>query len=210
MALAQDWSGYLPDGRWCFPASRDPWHKLAGVKHTMYHPLLPTLRKMEMDTMDHKLSDEHSRTSTPCTHENFDHSRSILLGVTNCRLPSLEITDTGRQITHRDGMGTMAPLPPGITREEWPSYTRAADDWSKCISSSGEFQLRDAHKNVLGYSGYAVRSLSPDVTGSWRYCLQQNPSLDQYGQKPMPLETLNTFRSFGTSYSCGSYLRPWK
>lgn len=43
-------------------------YHLAGVKDTLYHPRLPTLRRMEMDSMVHKLSDEHSRTSTPCDH----------------------------------------------------------------------------------------------------------------------------------------------
>lgn len=39
--------------------------KLAGVKHDLYHPNLPTLRKMDMDNVTHKLPTEHSRTTTP-------------------------------------------------------------------------------------------------------------------------------------------------
>ena len=42
--------------------------KLAGVKHEIYHPSLPTLRKMDMDNVTCKLPDEHARTTTPCTH----------------------------------------------------------------------------------------------------------------------------------------------
>ncbi|KAM4722981.1 sperm microtubule inner protein 8 [Rhinophrynus dorsalis] len=200
MALAQDWWGYSSDGCWGSPASNGPLQKLAGVKHTLYHPFLPTLRRMEMDSMGHKLSDEHSRTSTPCTRENFRHSRFTSYGAPDHSLPSLEITDTGRKITQRYGIGTMAPLTPGTTQKEWPSFSKAADDWSKFISSSGEFQLRNVNKKALGYSGYAVRFLSPDVTRSQRYRMQQNPSLDQYGQNPVPVETLNTFRTFGTLY----------
>ena len=41
--------------------------KLAGVKHCLYHPLLPTFRRMEMDNVACKLPDDHSRTSTICT-----------------------------------------------------------------------------------------------------------------------------------------------
>ena len=41
--------------------------KLAGVKHEIYHPSLPTLRKMDMDNVTCKLSNEHARTTTPCT-----------------------------------------------------------------------------------------------------------------------------------------------
>ena len=40
--------------------------KLAGVKHELYHPRLPTLRRMDMDTAAHRLPYEHSRTTTLC------------------------------------------------------------------------------------------------------------------------------------------------
>ena len=41
--------------------------QLSGVKYQMYHPWLPTLRRMDMDTMVHKLTNEHSRHTTYCT-----------------------------------------------------------------------------------------------------------------------------------------------
>lgn len=40
---------------------------LAGVKHQLYHPALPTLRRMDMDTVKGYLSDEHSQSSTYCS-----------------------------------------------------------------------------------------------------------------------------------------------
>ena len=40
--------------------------KLASVKHELYHPLLPTLRRMDMDDVVKRLPHEHTRTSTPC------------------------------------------------------------------------------------------------------------------------------------------------
>ena len=40
--------------------------KLAGVKFELYHPALPTLRRMDMDTVSHRLPTEHSRTTTNC------------------------------------------------------------------------------------------------------------------------------------------------
>ena len=40
--------------------------KLASVKHELYHPLLPTLRRMDMDDVAKRLPYEHSRTTTPC------------------------------------------------------------------------------------------------------------------------------------------------
>ena len=41
--------------------------KLSGLKFELYHPRLPTLRRMDMDTVCHKLPIEHSRTTTTCT-----------------------------------------------------------------------------------------------------------------------------------------------
>jgi hypothetical protein len=41
--------------------------KLSGMKFELYNPRLPTLRRMDMDSVSHKLSSEHSRTTTPCS-----------------------------------------------------------------------------------------------------------------------------------------------
>eukprot|EP00112_Aurelia_sp_Birch-Aquarium-sp1_P020992 Seg554.1 transcript_id=Seg554.1/GoldUCD/mRNA.D3Y31 product="Testis prostate and placenta-expressed protein" protein_id=Seg554.1/GoldUCD/D3Y31 len=41
--------------------------KLPGVKDQLYHPRLPSLRRMDMDTARHSLPDEHCRLTTPCT-----------------------------------------------------------------------------------------------------------------------------------------------
>lgn len=38
---------------------------LASVKDGLYHPMLPTFRRMDMDTAAHKLPEDHSRTTTP-------------------------------------------------------------------------------------------------------------------------------------------------
>lgn len=37
---------------------------LAGVKHQLYHPGLPSLRRMDMDSVKGCLSDEHCQSST--------------------------------------------------------------------------------------------------------------------------------------------------
>ena len=41
--------------------------KLSGLKFELYHPRLPNLRRMEMDTVCHKLPTEHLRTTTTST-----------------------------------------------------------------------------------------------------------------------------------------------
>uniref|UniRef100_A0A803JK94 TEPP protein n=2 Tax=Xenopus tropicalis TaxID=8364 RepID=A0A803JK94_XENTR len=204
VVMSQGWYGHRSNGCWIAPTSTSSRCKLAGVKHTLYHPLQPTLRRMEMDSVAHKLSEEHSRTSTPLTQDNFRNASFTSVAAPDCRLPSLEITDTGRQIAKRFATGTMAPLPQSTSQEEWSSFTNAATDWSQCSSSSGEFQVKDLKKQVLGYRGYAVCLLPTDGTRSWKYCLQQNPSLDKYGPSPVPVETLNTYRSPGNLYSWNS------
>ena len=58
--------------------------KLATVKEGLYHPSLPTFRRMDMDTAAHRLPDEHCRTTTSATPSNA--SLNILgafLGIKN-------------------------------------------------------------------------------------------------------------------------------
>ncbi|KAM6430187.1 sperm microtubule inner protein 8 [Liasis olivaceus] len=183
---------------------------LAGVKDHLYHPCLPTLRRMDMDTVANRLTDEHSRTTTTCSKEDFQRATFTLAGVPSKRLPSLGMTELGKSLTARYRAGKMAPLPPSTNQEEWPSYTRAMEDWSRFVSAAGEFKLPSLNRKVLGFSCYAVRYLKPDVTQTWRYCLNQNPSLDRYGPKPIPYNTVNTYRSFGTAHSRSHYLEPWR
>ncbi|XP_004690298.1 PREDICTED: testis, prostate and placenta-expressed protein [Condylura cristata] len=183
-------------------------NQLAGVKHQLYHPALPTLRRMDMDSVRGCLSDEHSQSTTYCQEDEFDNAYFTLLGVPNKPLQCLDITATGRKVRDRCRKGTLAPLTPGISRVDWPCFTSAVEDWSHFVSSAGEFKLPCLGKRVEGFSSYAVRYLKPEVTQNWRFCLTQNPSLDRYGQKPLPFDSLNTFRRFGSSYSRVNYLVP--
>uniref|UniRef100_A0A8C9HR51 Testis, prostate and placenta expressed n=1 Tax=Piliocolobus tephrosceles TaxID=591936 RepID=A0A8C9HR51_9PRIM len=184
-------------------------NQLAGVKQQLYHPALPTLRHMDRDTVKACLPDEHCQSTTYCRKDEFDNAHFTLLGVPNKPLQCLDITAAGQKLRNRYHEGKLAPIAPGINRVDWPCFTRAIEDWSHFVSSAGEFKLPCLSKRVEGLSGYAVRYLKPDVTQSWRYCLNQNPSLDRYGQKPLPFDSLNTFRSFGSSYSRVNYLTPW-
>lgn len=43
-----------------------PRNQLAGVKQQLYHPALPSLRRMDMDSVRACLSDEHCRSTTYC------------------------------------------------------------------------------------------------------------------------------------------------
>ncbi|XP_007946276.1 testis, prostate and placenta-expressed protein [Orycteropus afer afer] len=141
--------------------------------------------------------------------DEFDNAHFTLLGVPNKPLQCLDITATGQKLRDRYHSGKLAPIAPGINRLDWPCFTRAIEDWSRFVSSAGEFKLPCSDKRVESFSGYAVRYLKPEVTQSWRYCLNQNPSLDRYGQKPLPFDSLNAFRRFGSHYSRVNYLTPW-
>ncbi|XP_021076366.1 testis, prostate and placenta-expressed protein isoform X3 [Mus pahari] len=184
-------------------------HPLAGVKHQLYHPALPSLRRMDMDTVKGCLSDEHCQSSTYFSKDDFNKAHFTLLGVPNKPLQCLDFTATGQKLCHKYRGGKMIPIAPGINRVDWPCFTHAIEDWSKFVSRSEEFKLPCANKRVEGFSGYAVRYLKPEVTQNWRYCLNQNPSLDRYGQKPLPFDSLNAFRRFGSHYSRINYLTPW-
>ncbi|KAG8562330.1 hypothetical protein GDO81_015643 [Engystomops pustulosus] len=192
MALAQHHCSWASD-------KSSPVYPLAGVKHCLFHPRLPTLRRMEMDSMVHKLSDEHSRTNTPCDHRSFKNTRFTTYGSEKHLLPSLEITNTGRQLTRRDTHQN-TEIQRGWTKDEDVTCRQAAKDSPRGPTNSGDFQLMELKKMDLGFGGYAVRFLSPEVTHSWKFCLQHNPSLDEYGQKPVPVEIMNIFRTFGPAY----------
>ncbi|XP_070468094.1 sperm microtubule inner protein 8 isoform X2 [Equus przewalskii] len=185
-------------------------NQLAGVKQQLYHPALPSLRRMDMDSVTACLPDEHCQSTTYCGKDDFDNASFTLLGVPNKPLQSLDITATGRRLRDRCREGKLVPIVPGINRVDWPCFTRAIEDWSHFVSSAGEFKLPCSSKRVESFSGYAVRYLKPEVTQNWRYCLNQNPSLDRYGQKPLPFDSLNAFRRFGSHYSRVNYLTPWR
>ncbi|XP_060644199.2 sperm microtubule inner protein 8 [Anolis sagrei] len=216
MAQVLDLTPWPPDGAPTFASPGvliplEP-HKaqLAGVKSQIYHPALPSLRRMDMDTMANRLTDQHARTTTYCSKDDFENATFTLAGVPNLRLPSLGMTELGRSLRSSYRPGKMAPEMPGADREEWPSFTKAMEDWSRFVSTAGEFKLPSAKNRILGFSCYALRYLKPDVTQTWRCCLNQNPSLDRYGPKPLPYNTVNTYRSFGSAHSRSHYLQPWR
>ncbi|KAB0384934.1 hypothetical protein FD755_006851 [Muntiacus reevesi] len=184
-------------------------NQLAGVKQQLYHPALPSLRRMDMDSVKACLSDEHCQSTTYCRKDDFDNAYFTLLGVANKPLQCLDITETGQRLRNRYHEGKLAPIAPGINRVDWPCFTRAIEDWSRFVSSAREFKLPCASKK-----GPSSRSQWGGGGGqaeqSPEFCLNQNPSLDRYGQKPLPFDSLNAFRRFGSNYSRVNYLTPWR
>ena len=54
------------------PLILGPKRRLTSAKEALYNPCLPTLRRMDMDDVLRKLTDEHSRHSTPCSRGNYE------------------------------------------------------------------------------------------------------------------------------------------
>lgn len=53
---------------------------LASVKDGLYHPMLPSFRRMDMDTAAHKLPEDHARTTTPLNRSKNDHPLNSIIG----------------------------------------------------------------------------------------------------------------------------------
>ncbi|XP_021112639.1 testis, prostate and placenta-expressed protein isoform X1 [Heterocephalus glaber] len=162
-------------------------NQLAGVKQQLYHPALPTLRRMDMDTSKACLSDEHCQSTTYCRKDEFDNAHFTLLGVPNKPLQCLDITATGQKLHRRYREGKLAPIAPGINWMDWPCFTRAIEDWSRFVSSAGEFKLPCPGKRVLPQPEPQPRPLWTEA----------------------PAFSLNAFRCFGSHYSRINYLTPW-
>lgn len=59
-----------------YPAHRRA--QLVSVKEGIFHPNLPTFRRMDMDSVAQKLPDEHCRTTT-CCNKGEKHKNKLRL-----------------------------------------------------------------------------------------------------------------------------------
>lgn len=62
----------LPSHARSTPLVLGPKRRLTSAKEVLYNPCLPTLRRMDMDDVLRKLTDEHSRHSTPCSRGDYE------------------------------------------------------------------------------------------------------------------------------------------
>jgi len=182
---------------------------LAAVKEGLYHPRLPTLRRMDMDTATHKLPEDHCRTTTSCGPRDFQNSTTSFFSDAEKPLSGARITDTGRSLEK-----IIPHYPSGVTHNTSPKndymLSGTKSDWSKFISASGEFKLPDYDPKHFRFSGYAVRYLKPEITQSWRYTLQQEPKLDQYAQRPIPATVYSRYRDTFPQYSRNIAVEAWR
>ncbi|XP_033626876.1 testis, prostate and placenta-expressed protein-like [Asterias rubens] len=157
--------------------------QLAAVKEGLYHPKLPTFRRMDMDTAAHRLPDEHCRTTSGCGPDDFRGATVTYFNPPTSRYAGSNVTDTGRNLreTLKDDIGSL--------KINWED--------AKDIKQLPTFKS----KGDLRFTGYAVRYLKPSITESWRYTFKQEPKLDQYGQRPVPANIFSRYRDTFPQYS---------
>ncbi|KAL5022503.1 hypothetical protein ScPMuIL_001658 [Solemya velum] len=188
----------IPSYSYQYPSFRRV--QLAAVKDGLYHPRLPTFRRMDMDTAAHKLADEHCRTTTQCGPEDFRRSTTTLFTPPTKAMSGLGITETGRQL-HRC---YTTPDELKRTRTEWSDFlNRSPERYNIKIPELPE--SKDQR-----FQGYAVRYLRPEITRSWKYTLSQEPMLDQYGQKPIPANIYARYRDTYPQYSRNIAMETWR
>lgn len=174
--------------------------QLAAVKESTFHPNLPTLRRMDMDTIRQLLSDEHSRTTTTCGPDDFARAKTTLFEQPKQHFASLNITEAGR--AHHKLYTTPCEI------------KKAREEWSKFLCSAPErfdIKLPDLpEKKDMHFTGYNIRYLRPDVTRSWKYTLRQEPSLDQYAQMPIPANVYARYRDTYPQYFRNVASEAWR
>jgi len=204
MSLAMQGTGATPGYSQSYP-SRSV--RLAAVKSDIFNPRLPKIRHMDRDSSMHLLPDEHSRTSTTLGPVDFGRSTSSVLQPARFPLHSLHITDQGRKLVkYGPDMGrgrTMSTL--NQQRELW------RDDITRTPSKfSVEMRENNTSKEGPTFSGYAMRYMRPEITSSWQYTLQQQPRLDQYGQRPVPANIFARYRDTHPQYARDAAMEGWR
>ncbi|XP_031571151.1 testis, prostate and placenta-expressed protein-like isoform X2 [Actinia tenebrosa] len=204
-----------------FPLYTYNMKKLASVKEGLYHPMLPSFRRMDMDTAAHKLPDEHSRTTTPLIRNDFKSASITLFKPAERPLSGTRITETGRNLQSRG----YNPLETGGTaeflkqNEDERNFQEEMEYRTSTGHPSARYDPREAYTYMpeaylaksaqeMRFNGYAARYLAPRLSGGWRYSLRQEPFVDLRGQRPIPATIYSRYRSTHPLISVSS--QPWK
>lgn len=184
--------------------SRPKINMLASLKEGLYHPCLPTFRRMDMDNAAHKLPEEHSRNTTPLNHDDFKNATITLFRPATNPLSGPRYTETGRMLQSGgykpvESKGTAYFLTRSINPEE-PEYepprTATApfareEPAEPTLNMPSHLRYSEKERS---FNGYATRYLSPRITGGWRYSLKQEPFTDLRGQRPVPANIYSRYR----------------
>ncbi|ELU02034.1 hypothetical protein CAPTEDRAFT_167084 [Capitella teleta] len=174
--------------------------RLAAVKSGLFHPNLPSFRRMDMDTARHRLPEEHCRTSTSCGPEDFKWATTSVMAPPANGLHCADITETGKTL-HKY---YSAPEELRNTQVDWHEFLQRCPERYKI-----RLPELPENKNLHVY-GYNVRYLRPEITSSWKYTLRQEPSLDQFGQKPIPANVFARYRDTVPKYSRNISAEAWR
>eukprot|EP00794_Sanderia_malayensis_P019256 gene19256-21184_t len=149
-----------------YSAIEPKYYKLPGVKECLYHPNLPTFRRMDIDTAAHKLPEQHCRTATPCSARDFMKG-SVTFHVKSAGL-------------NKDNL---------FANRYWRyrhlySYTDSTrkeqkDETDENASSHDNDPVTNAQRGQL------TKAKKP-----WKFVLRQEPYIDHIGQRPTPATTL--------------------
>ena len=149
-------------------------YKLTAVKECLYHPTLPSLRRMDMDSSACKLSDEHSRLSTRCGAEGFRRS----------------VNATTRYI----------PMEKSILHENDTKIGNTALETINCVSVSNnsdigfKYDLPDL--TIQEETKDDEDDVIPVLDSTWKYSL---PAIDRIGERLVPANINNRHRKLPSS-----------
>lgn len=172
--------------------------QLVAVKDGIFHPNLPTFRRMDMDSVAQKLPDEHSRTTTTCTKDDFENATYTIFPKPSTHLSSLSITEAGREILNHYS------VPEDIKKLQL-DLTDYLSRPSASLKKHSFPDVRDLH-----FVGYGVRFVRPEISRSWLYTLRQEPHLDGSGQAPIPANIYARHRDAIPKYRMGASHALWR
>ncbi|XP_020912108.1 testis, prostate and placenta-expressed protein isoform X3 [Exaiptasia diaphana] len=193
---------------------------LASVKEGLYHPMLPTFRRMDMDTAAHKLPEDHSRTTTPLMRRDFKNATITLFKPPETPLFGTRITETGRNLSSREykplesgGMVNFMKSNQEQTNQDEEEYRAATGHPSSRYDPREPYTYMpepylSKSADQLKFNGYAARYLAPRISGGWRYSLRQEPFIDLRGQRPIPATIYSRYRNPHPLISVST--TPWK
>lgn len=151
-------------------------YKLPAVKQCLYHPQLPTFRRMDIDTAAHKLPDQHCRTTAKLGSADFKKAPVTLYKPADKPLSGTNVTETGRNVVAEQEKPEQEKTFEKTMQLPYPGYRMRF--YSPHVTGSWKYSLRqepfvDRHgqrplpANI--FSRYRNLSSSYSVgTASWR------------------------------------------
>jgi len=148
---------------------------IAAVKRGLFHPRQPTFRRMEMDDTACRMPEEHCRSTTALGPVDF--AMADMMGAAlppGRRLPSLPITETGREFEKH----YTSPQAVIEAKAIWQTALDGNDlDRNKFNQLKSElFTSADAPHMKWEFDGMALKQKRRELR-EWRYTFRQDPRI---------------------------------